>query len=110
MKLFDNPWNTIFFAGFVVFYWIRHVFIERTKQEKKTLRRMDMLEKILLIGMVPGLATALTVSVHAVTGVCRHVFSSNSTRGKDDVRKVWRPVRILHAPDREAVSTLEIVD
>jgi protein-S-isoprenylcysteine O-methyltransferase Ste14 len=54
MKLFDNPWNTIFFAGFVVFYWIRHVFIERTKQEKKTLGRMDMLEKILLIGMVPG--------------------------------------------------------
>lgn len=49
-----QPWHLVFFAGFVVFYWIRHVFINRTKLEKKVVRRMDGLEKALLAGMAPG--------------------------------------------------------
>lgn len=54
MKLFNNPWNIVFFVGFIVFYWIRHVFIERTKCEKKAVRHIDVLEKLLIIGMAPG--------------------------------------------------------
>jgi len=53
MNIFD-PWNIVYLAGFIVFYWTRHVFIERTKGEKKVLRQMDTLEKALLLGMAPG--------------------------------------------------------
>ena len=49
-----EPWNIVFFVAFIVFYWTRHVFIERTKPEKKAVRRMDRLEKMLIAGMVPG--------------------------------------------------------
>jgi protein-S-isoprenylcysteine O-methyltransferase Ste14 len=53
MNLLD-PWNAGYLAGFVVFYWTRHVFIERTKGEKKVVRLMDRQEKLLLAGMAPG--------------------------------------------------------
>lgn len=49
-----QPWNLLFLVGFVVFYWTRHVFIERTRHEKKTVRHMDGLEKSLIAGMAPG--------------------------------------------------------
>ena len=48
-----QPWNVVFLVGFVVYFWIRHVFINRTKSEKKAVSRFDALEKILLIAMVP---------------------------------------------------------
>jgi protein-S-isoprenylcysteine O-methyltransferase Ste14 len=48
-----QPWNIFFFVCFVVYFYIRHVFMQRTKTEKKTVSRMDGLEKILLIAMVP---------------------------------------------------------
>jgi protein-S-isoprenylcysteine O-methyltransferase Ste14 len=52
MRLLD-PWNVAYLVGFVVFYWIRGVFVRRTKTETKTLRRVDRLEKALLIAMAP---------------------------------------------------------
>ncbi|MBC8354167.1 MAG: isoprenylcysteine carboxylmethyltransferase family protein [Planctomycetes bacterium] len=48
-----QPWNVFFLVGFVVYSWIRHVFIERTRGEKKAVSRFDGLEKILLTAMVP---------------------------------------------------------
>ena len=39
-----QPWNIVFLVGFVVYTWIRHVFIERTKSEKKAVSRIDRLE------------------------------------------------------------------
>ncbi len=48
-----QPWNIVFLVGFVIYFWIRHVFIERTKSEKKAVSRFDGLEKILLIAMIP---------------------------------------------------------
>lgn len=53
MKLFE-PWNLFFGVCFVVYSWIRHVFIKRTKHEKKAVRRKDLQEKLLLMGMIPG--------------------------------------------------------
>ena len=50
-----QPWNIVFLVGFVVYVWIRHVFINRTKSEKKAVSRIDGLEKLLLIGMFPGI-------------------------------------------------------
>ena len=48
-----QPWNIFFFVGLIVYFWIRHVFFERTKSEKKTVSRFDGLEKILLAAMFP---------------------------------------------------------
>lgn len=52
MNILD-PWNLIFFAGLVVYVGIRHVFIGRTKDVKKTVSRMDGQEKVLIFLMVP---------------------------------------------------------
>jgi protein-S-isoprenylcysteine O-methyltransferase Ste14 len=43
-----QPPNAVFFIGLVVYFWIRHCFINRTKTEKRTVRRVDAIEKILL--------------------------------------------------------------
>ena len=51
MNLLNDRWNMVFFAGFLVFVWIRHVFINRAKREKKTIQRIDSLEKALLIAV-----------------------------------------------------------
>lgn len=48
-----QPWNAVFLVGFVVFFWIRHVFINRTRAEKKAVSRFDTQEKILLAVMFP---------------------------------------------------------
>lgn len=48
-----QPWNGVFLGGLVVFFWIRHVFLNRTKCEKKSVSRFDRLEKILLAVMFP---------------------------------------------------------
>jgi protein-S-isoprenylcysteine O-methyltransferase Ste14 len=48
-----QPWNIFFLVCFIVYSYIRHVFIERTKHEKKTVSRFDGLEKILLFMMFP---------------------------------------------------------
>lgn len=46
-------WNIVFLLGLVAFFWIRYVFIKRTKDEKKAVSRFDRLEKILLAAMFP---------------------------------------------------------
>jgi protein-S-isoprenylcysteine O-methyltransferase Ste14 len=48
-----NPWNAVFFVGFVVYFGIRHRFIQRTKTEPKVVQQMDGMEKLLLAAMVP---------------------------------------------------------
>ena len=49
-----QPPNAVFFIGLVVYFWIRHCFINRTKTEKRTVRRVDAIEKILLGMMLPA--------------------------------------------------------
>ena len=46
-----QPWNVVFCVGFVLYVRIRHVFIQRTKGEKKVIRRIDALEKWLLFAV-----------------------------------------------------------
>ena len=48
------PPNIVFLIGFIVFFWIRHVFINHTKGEAKAVSRFDGLEKILIAIMFPG--------------------------------------------------------
>lgn len=64
-----QPWNLVYLAGFVVFYWTRHVFINHTKGEKKIVRRMDGQEKALLMGMAPG--TLFLPLLHLFTPVLK---------------------------------------
>ncbi len=46
-----QPFNTVFFVGLVVYFWIRHGFMEQTKGQKKKVRRVDTVEKVLLAAM-----------------------------------------------------------
>jgi protein-S-isoprenylcysteine O-methyltransferase Ste14 len=48
-----RPWNVVFLIGLVVFFWIRQLFVRRTKGEKKAVTQFDRLEKILLLVMFP---------------------------------------------------------
>ena len=65
MNLFSNPSHIVFFVGFVLFARIRHVFIGRTKHEKKAVRQIDRLETMLLIGVF--LATLLLPVLYLFT-------------------------------------------
>jgi protein-S-isoprenylcysteine O-methyltransferase Ste14 len=49
-----EPWNIVYAVGFVAFYRIRGIYINRTKAEAKIVNRLDAQEKALLIGMAPG--------------------------------------------------------
>ena len=51
---FLKPWNIVFFAGFIVYASIRHVFERRTKGIEKGVRRIDALEKVLLVLVAVG--------------------------------------------------------
>ena len=53
MNITEVP-NAVFFIGLVVQFGIRYHFIKRTKSEKKTVRQVDRLEKILLAGVFPS--------------------------------------------------------
>ena len=48
-----QPWNAVFFAGLILFFRIRHLFVQRTKGEKKSVSRFDGTEKLLLAVMFP---------------------------------------------------------
>jgi protein-S-isoprenylcysteine O-methyltransferase Ste14 len=48
-----QPFNAVFFVGLVIYFWIRDGFIKRTKAEKKNVRRIDAIEKLLLAAMLP---------------------------------------------------------
>ena len=47
-----QPWNTVFLAGLVAYLGIRYAFAKRTKSLKKTVSRIDGLEKFLLVTMI----------------------------------------------------------
>ena len=47
-----QPWNTVFFVGFVVYLGIRRVFASRTKSQEKTVSRIDGLERVLLVTVI----------------------------------------------------------
>src|ERR1051326_3561406 len=49
-----QPWNLVFLIGFIVYVVIRGVFKQRTKNNEKTLRRVDGLEKTLMAIVIPG--------------------------------------------------------
>lgn len=49
-----QPANVVFLIGFIVYFRIRHVFINRTKDTKKAVSRFGGLEKALLAAMAPG--------------------------------------------------------
>lgn len=55
-----HPWNAVFFVGLVVYFWIRYVYVARTKGETKAVSRFGRLEKWLLGAMfVPVLLLPL---------------------------------------------------
>ena len=49
-----QPWNVVFLIGFVVYVWTRGVFKQRTRNNTKTVRRVDAVEKILMALVIPG--------------------------------------------------------
>jgi protein-S-isoprenylcysteine O-methyltransferase Ste14 len=57
MNLLSQPWHVVFLAGFVAYIWIRHVFSERVKGQQSTDKRIDGLEKGLLVAV--GVASLL---------------------------------------------------
>ena len=49
-----EPWNVVFLICFIVYIWIRHVFIRRTKGNKKAVSRLDARERTLMLLVMPG--------------------------------------------------------
>lgn len=49
-----QPWNLVFLIGFIVYLCLRGVYKQRTKGNEPTVSRMDALEKILLVMVIPG--------------------------------------------------------
>jgi len=49
-----KPWNVVFLIGFVVYVVIRGIFKQRVKGYPMMIRRVDALEKALLLILIPG--------------------------------------------------------
>ncbi len=49
-----QPWNIVFLVGFIVYIVIRGVFGRRTRNQEKVVRRLDALEKTLLLIVAIG--------------------------------------------------------
>src|SRR6266704_6259365 len=49
-----NPWNLVFLIGFIVYVTIRGVFKQRVKSNKIMVRRVDGVEKALMLMVIPG--------------------------------------------------------
>lgn len=49
-----NPWNAIFFVAFVIYFTTRGIYASRTKNVERCHQRHQSVERMLLIGMVPG--------------------------------------------------------
>lgn len=54
MNLLREPWNMVFFVGFVIYVAIRGRFASQTKVNVKTVRRVDALEKTLMVIVISG--------------------------------------------------------
>ena len=49
-----QPWNLVFLIGFIVYVTIRGVYKRRTKGNQHVVRRVDAVEKALMIIVIPG--------------------------------------------------------
>ena len=49
-----QPWHLVFLVGFIIYVTIRGVFKQRTKRNAKAVRRVDALEKTLMVIVIPG--------------------------------------------------------
>ncbi len=65
MSKFSQPWNVVFFAGFVLYLGIRGKFARQAKRNELTVRRMDALEKFLLVLVIGG--STLSVILYLFT-------------------------------------------
>lgn len=54
MSKFSQPWNVVFFAGFLVYLGIRAKFARQVKSNELTVRRVDVLEKVLMVFTIAG--------------------------------------------------------
>ncbi|MEQ2005758.1 MAG: protein-S-isoprenylcysteine O-methyltransferase [Limisphaerales bacterium] len=54
MSKFTQPWNAVFFAGFLFYLGIRVKFARRVKGNELTVRRVDTQEKVLLVFTIVG--------------------------------------------------------
>ena len=50
----NHPWNAFFLIGFIVHVAIRGVFKQRVKSNEMVVRRVDGLEKALMLILIPG--------------------------------------------------------
>jgi len=50
----NHPWNVFFLAAFIIYITIRGVWKERVKGNEMTLRRVDALERALMLIVIPG--------------------------------------------------------
>jgi len=50
----NHPWNIVFLIGFIIYTATRGVFKKRTENNELTVRRMDGLEKALMLLVIPG--------------------------------------------------------
>jgi protein-S-isoprenylcysteine O-methyltransferase Ste14 len=48
MNILNNPWNVVFFAGFIVYLFIRGIHARRTRSLATVHRQVDAMEKTLL--------------------------------------------------------------
>jgi len=60
MNILTNPWNIVFFVGFICYLGIRSVYARRTKYVEKVHRQVDGMEKTLLF-LVISTSTLLPV-------------------------------------------------
>ena len=49
-----QPWNLVFLEGFIVYVTIRGIYKQRTKGNQLVTRRVDAVEKALMIIVIPG--------------------------------------------------------
>ena len=89
MNILNQPWNVVYFFGFVAYLSIRSVYARRTKVEVKIHRQIDWLEKSLLLLVIPSsLLLPLLLSVYTVTrirglsssGICSMDWNSHHAR------------------------------
>ena len=50
----NHPWNIFFLIGFVIYVVIRGIFKERVKSNEMTIRKVDAVEKVLMLIVIPG--------------------------------------------------------
>ena len=54
MRMRIDPWKLVFLSGFIVYVVIRGVFKQRVKGNEMIVRRVDGLEKALMVIVIPG--------------------------------------------------------